>query len=245
MGNRTGINKNQICITFDLDWAVDEIIQPIVEILEKADIKATFFATHRSRLMEDLNTDLFEVGLHPKFDGVKGDFRSPIQELKALYPDAKGGRSHRLFQSSEILQFYREGGLVYENNTILPFQAGLQPAIRIKGLVSIPFYWADDLQFHFYDSFDLSSLKLETPGLKVLMFHPIHVFMNTSTPEHYESYRKYYQNPAELGQFINREAEGIGTLFRSLIYYILANGKDTYTVYEIYQKFISDGMCDV
>ena len=47
--------KDNIFITLDLDWAIDEVIQYSVDIIEKYNCKATFFATHSSTLIDNLS----------------------------------------------------------------------------------------------------------------------------------------------------------------------------------------------
>ena len=84
-----------------------------------------------------------------------------------------------------------EDDLKYESNTHLFFHDWLHPVIRIKELVSIPFYWTDDTHFTLRHSFTVDDLRLETPGLKIFTFDPIHVFMNTSSEVHYENYKIY------------------------------------------------------
>lgn len=37
-------------LTFDIDWASDEIIQDTLDILKENEVKATFFITHESEL---------------------------------------------------------------------------------------------------------------------------------------------------------------------------------------------------
>ena len=231
---------NRICITLDIDWARDEIVRPVIEMMEQAGVKATLFATHQSQLLNDLDADQFEVGLHPNFNEANGDFNGPIQELKALYPRAKGVRSHSLFQSSHILRLFKKNGLKYEGNAFLPFHEGLRPVVKVKGLVSIPFYWEDDMHFLLGYPFKLEVLRLEAPGLKVFSFHPIHVFMNTCSEEHYVSYRRYYQDPEKLKQSMNLQGEGVATLFRSLLDYTSKSEKPTYTLYEIYKEYVAE-----
>ena len=39
--------KDKVFFTFDLDWAIDEVIEYTLKIVEDAGIKATFFARIR------------------------------------------------------------------------------------------------------------------------------------------------------------------------------------------------------
>lgn len=60
------ISFNDICITLDVDWANDEVIEYSTKLLEKYNVKATIFATHESELLKFLEKK-FEIGIHPNF----------------------------------------------------------------------------------------------------------------------------------------------------------------------------------
>jgi hypothetical protein len=231
-----------VCVTLDMDWARDEVAGPVVEMLRRRGVKATFFATNESELLSGLEGGQFEVGLHPNFNNAAGDFRKPIESLKRLYPRARGARSHSLFVSSHILQLYAEFGLSYESNIFLYMHEGLHPVLRFDGLASIPFYWSDDKHISLRRPFELRALDLETPGLKVLNFHPMHVFMNTSSDAHYESYKRHYQEPERLRDFVNREGPGMGTLFAAFLEHIERSGRRTYTMGEVCDEFLTEGL---
>src|SRR5919199_310772 len=111
---------SRICLTFDIDWAPDDIIRHVLGIMEETGVKATLFVTHKSRSLASLDERRFEIGLHPNFNNAQSDFESPLRKLKTLYPQARGGRSHHLHVSSHILQLYRKYGLKYESNIFLP-----------------------------------------------------------------------------------------------------------------------------
>ena len=58
-----------MCLTFDVDWASEEMLHDVIQLLEKYNCKATFFATHKSKIIESLsNSSNFEIGLHPNFN---------------------------------------------------------------------------------------------------------------------------------------------------------------------------------
>ena len=44
--------KSSLFITFDLDWASDEVLKFTLELVEKYNIKATFFVTHNTKVLE-------------------------------------------------------------------------------------------------------------------------------------------------------------------------------------------------
>lgn len=230
----------RICITLDVDWAPDGVIAPVLEALRASAVKATFFATHASPLLASIAGDDVEVGLHPNFNHCAGDFDTPLRTLKDAYPDARGARSHSLFVSSHILQLYRRYGLRYESNNFMPMHQHLHPVMRFENFVSIPFYWSDD-RLDVYDWFDLDTLRLDTPGLKVLNFHPMHVFMNTSSEEHYLSYKAHYQDAGALRPFVNG-GTGVRSLFDAVLQSIGDRGVPTYTMAEICDTFLGRGV---
>ena len=189
---------NKICLTFDIDWVKDEILQPIVDKLISAKVKTTLFATHQSDLINNLDRNLFEIGIHPNFLNIPGDYETPVKELKTWYSEAIGARSHHLYLNSSILTFLKKYGFHYESNYHLFLHQQLCPFSRMKELVSIPFYWQDDTHFRMGKDFKLEELNLNSIGLKVLAFHPMHIYMNTKNVDQYESYKEHHQNPSKL-----------------------------------------------
>lgn len=228
---------DKICITFDIDWAPDEVLEYVVNLLQEHQVKATFFATHSSALLKSLDNAKYEIGIHPNFND-SNNYDKTIAELKAIYPQALGARSHGLFQSSHILQLFINNGLKYDVNTFIPLREGLYPFTRLNKLVCIPFYWEDDTYFSNQTTFELSKLQIHKRGLKIYNFHPMHVFMNTNSREHYSRYKPFYHQPDTLIGYRNTE-KGIQTLFLELLQYLTENRLPTYTCQEIYREYLA------
>lgn len=216
--------EDVVCVTLDVDWAPDAVLQSVVGTLERYGVPATFFATHESETLQGLDRDQFEIGLHPNFNDAGGDFRTPLASLVELYPEAMGARSHSLFISSRILEHYIDLGLSYEANTFLWRHPHLQPVMRFPSLLSIPFNWSDDKLLELQLGWRLDEVPLGAPGLRVLNFHPIHVFMNTRHTAHYAEYKPHYQDPEALEAFVNRDAPGPGTLFEEVLGELASGG---------------------
>ena len=228
---------DKIAITFDIDWAPDEVVESVTNVLEEHRVKATFFATHRSDLLRSLDSAKYEIGIHPNFD--KGtNHNRIIEDLKAIYPTAIGVRSHGLFQSSHVLQLFLDNGLKYDVNTFIPLREGLYPFTRLNKLVCIPFYWEDDTHFSNQTTFELSELQIHKRGLKIYNFHPMHIFMNTESRPHYISFKPFYQQPDILINHRNM-GKGIQTLFSELLGYLSDNTIPTYTCEEIYHEYLA------
>lgn len=149
---------DKIGITFDIDWAPTEVLEYVVNLLQEYQVKATFFATDNSDFLKSLDKTYYEIGIHPNFMG-DGEYNKIIEDLKAIYPEAIGVRSHSLLESSHILQLFLNNGLKYDMNTFIPLREGLYPFMRLNKLVRIPYYWEDDAHFSSQSTFQLSEVK--------------------------------------------------------------------------------------
>jgi len=201
----TWANKN--FITLDIDWCHDEILIDAIEILEKYDVAATWFVTHNSPILDRLRENKkFELGIHPNFNFLlEGDHRNGrtadeiIDRLMELVPEAKSVRSHSMTQSSPLIDLFNKKGLTHECNHFIPAQSGIQlrPWRLWNSIQKVPYFWEDDLHCLFNDNVD-PALLMETSGLSVFDFHPIHVYLNTKTLQLYEQTRHIHRNPTEL-----------------------------------------------
>jgi hypothetical protein len=181
--------SSSIFLTFDLDWVSDWVLESVIENLEKYKLKATFFATHKSTLLQSLDKSRYEIGLHPNFDCGDGRYDlSALEKLKNLYPNSIGMRSHGLFFSSKILEHLNSCNIRYESNIFMLDHLGLHPTQRSAKITSIPFNWSDDKHLELGREFALSQLpSLKNKGLNVFNFHPIHFFLNTEKYSRYEN----------------------------------------------------------
>ena len=59
---------NNNFISFDIDWAHDDVINYSIDILEKTEIRVSWFITHKTKVLERLKENSnFEIGIHPNF----------------------------------------------------------------------------------------------------------------------------------------------------------------------------------
>jgi hypothetical protein len=225
IGSEEGLNE--LYLTFDIDWAHDEIITDTIELVEAHESSATWFITHKTTLLERLRSNIdFELGIHPNFNFLlDGDNRAGkdaaevVDRLLAFLPEAKCVRSHSLTQSSKLSELFRFKGLTHECNTLIPAisEITLKPWTSFCGLTRVPYFWEDDVHI-LYESIGIPQqniVELATTekkkgggGLKVFDFHPIHVFLNTESLDRYERTRPLHHNPKEL---IKHRYEGYGT----------------------------------
>jgi hypothetical protein len=182
-------------ITFDVDWAPEFAIEICVEKCRRADVKATFFATHPSRVLDALADDpRFEVGVHPNFlSGSTHDItvEEVIGACLEAAPQAKSMRAHGLFQSSNLLaEIHRKFPQIsVDCSLFLPFHEHLTSfPLYFYGserpLIRLPFYWEDDVAAA-TPGWAWMSVPVLNPGLHIYNFHPVHISLNMASMKSY------------------------------------------------------------
>lgn len=230
---------SDIAITIDLDWCADFMIELVAERLIAAKVKATWFITHRSPAIEELKTrpDLFELGIHPNFQpgSTHGEtIAEVLRHCAELLPHATTIRSHRLFQSTRMLQEIMDHSDVQIDSSIfLPHTSHIQPidyARSGRQLLRIPYYWEDDFEWErAAPAWRLREMKnITADGLKIFNFHPIHICLNSHNPAPYESAMKLKHHVADLTsqdiQPLICNGDGVRTLFEDIIAHLAAHG---------------------
>lgn len=230
------VTENMLCITIDIEWSPDELVESVVQTLNEHKVKATFFATH------PITINGHEISLHPNYS-TANKYRKTITKLHNLFPNSKGVRSHRLTTDEMLLPIYKELGLVYDSGYVMMNMKNIQPFYLEHDIVEMPIFYMDRLHFdepRFYKKgFSINSMDLNSAGLKVFDFHPIHIFINTNKVDLYQKAKRYYHESKLLEQFKNKN-KGIGTYFSDLLQYIVSTGTKTYTLLEIYNKYIQE-----
>lgn len=230
-----------IGLTFDVDWAPDEIILDTLDLLAAYKVKATFFATHDSKVIRGITDPTIEIGIHPNFNQLLNrqddrDFRQVIGDLYKVYPKAKGIRSHSLVHSSPILDYCRELGFSYDVNQFLPYMQGIEPYRLYNGLVRIPYHWEDDVHWMYNKSFADSGIDLRQTGTKVLNFHPVHVYLNTPSDEFYQTVRPFYREVNRLLELRNDRILGTRDMLIDTLKRIRKESLSTCTMEELAQS---------
>lgn len=221
--------KNHIFLTFDIDWAHDEILKDTIDLIENAGIAATWFVTHDTPVLTRLRENpAFELGIHPNFNFLlQGDTRNGhnakhiVQRIKKIVPEAKSVRSHSVTTGGVIMSAFAEVGLSHESNDNVPEHSNisLKPWLGSYGMVKVPYCWADKHSWMSEQSSEFSSI-LNRIRLGVFDFHPIHIFLNTESMNRYEHTRPLHHKPKEL---IKHRFEGYGTRNRLQDLLFLAN----------------------
>lgn len=219
--------QDKIFLTFDIDWAEDFVVEPLIKLLEDNNIKATWFITHQTKLLNRLRQNPnFEIGIHPNFNNLLNgnhengkNSKEVLSRLLEIVPDAKSVRSHSMCQSSYLMNEFASCGLKYDCNHFIPFRSTIdcKPWLHYNGsIVKVPYFWEDDIEATLANKFDLT-IPRSSKGIKVFDFHPIHTYLNTEDMDRYERSRLSHRDSDQLYKFINNGNIGSLTALKELI----------------------------
>lgn len=212
--------QNSLFLTFDVDWAHDEVISDVVDLLESYDVPATWFVTHKSPVLDRLRANpKFELGIHPNFNFLlEGDSRNGrnasevVDRLLEFVPGCKSIRSHSICQSSRLTNLFQERGMEFESNDYMSFTQAfeIKPWTAESGMIKVPYFFSDELTCLSDSCLSMNDLA-KFPGLKIFDFHPIHVYLNTESLDRYTRTRSLHKDPDAL---LQHRYEGYGTRSR-------------------------------
>lgn len=210
-------------LTIDMDWASDDILLDTLDLIQEFGATSNWMVTHSTPVLNDLREmSNVELGIHPNFNGLlegqdsRGftSARAVMNEMVELVPEAKVIRSHSVAQSSPLMDLWAELGFSHDVNMFIPSGSGnvCQPWKSHNGMTRVPYIWEDDV-WCLYTKSDQPELSPDEivanrPGVVVVNFHPIHVYLNTESLERYESLRPFHHKPKELLKY---RYEGYGT----------------------------------
>jgi hypothetical protein len=240
---------DSVCLSFDVEWAHDDIVADTVALLDERGLRGTFFVTH-----EGVSVTGHERGLHPNFrrngDLYRALHDAPSMSDSALFEDilksslahareAKGVRTHSLFYDTALLAQYRNLGIEYDATLRLELVAGLRPFWKQCGILEIPTYYADYFDMDVAATgWDISKLHLDASGLKVFDFHPLLVYINAPNVPYYDAVRPFYNDVDRL-RGARYEKKGARTLFIALLDELVRRNATVVTAKEINQVWRS------
>ena len=172
-------NLSHIALSMDVDWAPDFVLQEILPWFLSHGLPLTIFATHPSQYLKKFAAENYagiELGIHPnfsqKFDVDKIDF------LLAYYGQVSGSRSHRNIAGRNVSDLLRAHNISYDSSYILWRTPFTQVSETYNGILNIPYVWEDGYHLETSTPLEDQFLPLDTPGLKVLNFHPVLLYLN-------------------------------------------------------------------
>lgn len=223
-----------VALTFDVDWAPDWVLEAVFKQLEKYNIRSTWFLTHQSEYIDYLKsqTHLVETGIHPNFlpNSSQGNsYDKVFNNLLKWFPGSQIMRSHSLYQSEKLLGIANNKyGIKIDCSLYLRGCSNITShSIRYvpngKLLWRVPHFYQDNMDIMHNTPFHLENINIESEGLKVFNFHPIHIVLNTNKGENYNRFKSELgiENASidNIAQFINKGA-GVKTLFNELCNYL-------------------------
>lgn len=195
-------------LSIDIDWAEDAVLLDTISILELSKIKATFFVTHYSSVLERVyNNPLFEIGIHPNFDPLlRGDSSKSafdiVRSLCNICSSPTVLRSHAMTTSGRWIDLFQDQGITHISNYFMYGLTNITPFAHINGLIEAPVFFADDGLIYQQSknllTYNLNHFLSVYPGLQVYNFHPIHLFLNTESLTHYSLARSHLNQPSML-----------------------------------------------
>ena len=213
-------------LTFDIDWASDEIILDTLDLLNQNNVKATFFVTHQTPVLGEIRSNSnFELAIHPNFNPILNLERGKsvnkvFEEILEIVPEAIVSRSHSLTNSGRWNSIYKEKGLRYTSNYFMYMQKDIKPIKNINDVVEIPIYFADDALLYLNDDkFDLTIPEFKTTnfeGVQLFLFHPIHVALNSNSLKLYDETRGFHDDFNKISN-ISKKHIGVRDVLKNLI----------------------------
>lgn len=223
-----------IALTLDIDWAPDFVIDWVAKKLIKSSVKATWFVTHACPAVDRLRKrpDLFELGIHPNFlpGSTHGSTTEEVLDYcMRLVPEARSMRTHGLVQSTQLLELVMtRTPIISDVSLFLPNAAGIRPVEYHwagRKLIRLPYFWEDDFEMGRPNPcFEIGTILSKGAGLKIINFHPMHVYLNSNSMELYESVKEIKEDlfdlkEKDISSHIN-SGNGVQTMFSDTVKYL-------------------------
>ena len=237
------------CFTSDIDWASESIIKYSHDILSGDDLKLTYFITHSSPFLNELNaSNKIDLLIHPNFlpNSSHGDsFKEVIDYCMNLVPNADGFRSHRYFEVNDIMDDFAKRGFRFVSNHCTRCETNIKPLKHRSGLLSIPIFLEDGGYLIMDPTLNFDNLipRLKSPGLKVINFHPAHMAFNTPNFAYTRSIKDSFSREiwgnlglSQLQKLENREQLGVRKTIQQIIEFASSNDYKVLSMREIYHE---------
>ena len=237
------------CFTSDIDWSSESIIKYSHDILSGDDLKITYFITHSSPFLNELNaSNKIDLLIHPNFlpNSSHGDsFKEVIDYCMNLVPNADGFRSHRYFEVNDIMDDFAKRGFRFVSNHCTRCETNIKPLKHRSGLLSIPIFLEDGGYLIMDPTLNFDNLipRLKSPGLKVINFHPAHMAFNTPNFAYTRSIKDSFSREiwgnlglSQLQKLENREQLGVRKTIQQVIEFASSNGYKVLSMREIYHE---------
>ena len=140
---------------------------------------------------------------------------------------------------------FKKRGFRFVSNHCTRCETHIKPLIHRSGLLSIPIFLEDGGYLLMDPTLNFNNLipKLNSPGLKVINFHPAHMAFNTPNFDYTRSIkdsmsRESWNNLSlsELQNLENKDKPGIQKIIQQIIDFAFKNNHKVLSMDEIYQE---------
>jgi len=237
------------CFTSDIDWASEEIIQYSHNVVSGDDLKLTYFNTNASPFLNRLSANKkIKMLIHPNFlpDSSHGNsFTAVIDYCKKLVPDADGFRCHRYFEVNDIMDEFAKRNFKFVSNHCTQCETHIKPLWHRSGLLSLPVF-LEDGGYLLMDpalNFDALTSRLNTPGLKIINFHPAHMAFNTPNFQYTRTIKDsmsreaWNKIDAKTIHEIEHKGLGIREIIQKIIEFAFSKNHLVLSMHDIYHEY--------
>lgn len=235
-----------VCVTIDQDWAPDYMTARVLEFLDDHRGPATIFATTDTPLLEKVAGEgHHEIGLHPNLmpGSTQGsDLASIVGGLRASFPDSRGTRFHLLGHSYRDLAWLSGEKFRYDVSSLRFNCPYLLPAWHPDlAMTMFSYTWEDAYEVDGRLPVTMQSVDLASPGIKILNFHPLTVYLNCARGEDRRRINQVCSDlsscPEALARDCRSEGEGTETLLVTLLKMLSESGVRLVTMQEVEEAY--------
>lgn len=222
--------EKKIFVSFDTDWAHDEVILDTYNLISKYNVQSSWFITHNSEALNILKKDAsVELGIHPNFNELLNNQENQknqnkiISSLMEVVPNAKIVRSHSLLQSERLVDLFNEYKLSHISNFYIPYSSliNIKPFKLWNESIITPHHWQDNVELRMKENLK-KKINFDI-GLHIFNFHPIHIYLNTENINRYINIKNFYHQPQKLIKY-RYEGYGVRNFLEDLLKNGLTNG---------------------
>ena len=186
----------EIYLTFDIDWAMDNQLIPIIHELKERKLKSTWFVIHQTRVLDILreSSDLFEL-VHPNFlpESTHGRTEDEIlSHVLDIVPEAVTIRNHAVYQSGPLLSKIKQTTkLELDSSIFLPEMSYIRPVDHLTPFGKIVRFvyilGLDDYEL-------LKSERNRSPQIILIIIIPSVSFSSCSYTSQHRRFLDHYQS---------------------------------------------------
>jgi hypothetical protein len=226
-------------VSMDTDWCSAETLDFVLREVVDPRLPLTLFST--GIYLEAANRPAMEMALHYNVD--HASFPDAFGTIADILPGARGARGHSLAFSERLRAPWKSYQIVYDSSFLMYLQNHIVPFPIARGVLELPIYFMDMFALEFEEG-DLGRFpdyeEMCRPGLKVFDFHPVHLVLNTPSPEYYVEKKQWYHDFHQLRRHQYR-GYGVRSYFDEIQRRILDGGHTCTTCLGVCEVWLGEG----